>query len=73
VSHCSVDPDDDYEFVGLYPEGMPKWDMNMCKASVEETAEKARGAKQVPIPEHDPVYGLNGYLPQAWTSAAMRE
>ncbi len=50
--------------------GLPKWDMNMCKASPQETAEKAANCEQVPIPDYDPIYGFNGHLPKAWRAAA---
>ncbi|KAI9704056.1 MAG: hypothetical protein M1820_005678 [Bogoriella megaspora] len=64
VSHYWLESSDEppYEYVGLYPEGSPHWDMNLCKASEEETAEKAAVASSVPIPTHDPVYGKEGPL-----------
>ncbi|OCK77354.1 hypothetical protein K432DRAFT_428070 [Lepidopterella palustris CBS 459.81] len=70
VSHCSVDSEGEYEYLGLYPEGSPKWDNNFCKADAGETAEKARNACSVPIPQYDPVYGKDGPLVGIWKKAA---
>lgn len=70
VSHCSVDSEGDYEYVGLYPKGSPHWDSNFCKADATETAEKARNARNVPIPEYDPIYGQDGPLVEIWKNAA---
>jgi hypothetical protein len=47
-------------------QGSPHWDNNWCKASPEETQEKAEQAKEVPVPEHDPIFGLGGHLPKLW-------
>jgi hypothetical protein len=54
-------------FKGLLQQGSPHWDNNWCKASPEETWEKAVQAKAVPIPEHDPISGIGGHLPKLWT------
>ncbi|KAF1810716.1 hypothetical protein P152DRAFT_400874 [Eremomyces bilateralis CBS 781.70] len=69
LSHCSLDPADGYEYVGFYPEGSLKWDNNWCKADVTETAEKAKVAKSVAIPEFDPIYGREGPLVEIWRKA----
>jgi uncharacterized protein YjlB len=50
-------------------QGSPRWDNNWCKASPEETQQKAERARQVPVPQHDPIVGLNGHLPQLWVAA----
>ncbi|KAF2864865.1 hypothetical protein BDV95DRAFT_588208 [Massariosphaeria phaeospora] len=69
VSHCSVSSEDEYEYVGLYPKGSPHWDNNFCKADAQETAEKAKVASSVPIPDYDPVYGKGGPLVDIWRRA----
>jgi uncharacterized protein YjlB len=53
----------------LLVQGSPHWDNNWCKASPEETQEKANQARQVPIPQHDPIFGLNGHLPKLWNGS----
>ncbi|KAJ9643128.1 hypothetical protein H2201_009002 [Coniosporium apollinis] len=69
VSHCSIDSEGDYEYIGFYPEGSPKWDMNYCKETPEQTRRKAVDCYNVPIPDTDPVYGASGPLPIIWQDA----
>ncbi|KAK4989423.1 hypothetical protein LTR66_007073 [Elasticomyces elasticus] len=70
VAHCSLHSSDDYTYMGLYPEGSPHWDNNFCQADAGETAEKARNARGVPVPDHDPIFGLDGPLVEIWRKAA---
>lgn len=51
-------------------QGAPKWNNNYCQAGEEETRAKAEEAKGIPIPDWDPVYGVDGPLPQLWREAA---
>ncbi|TVY35040.1 Uncharacterized protein LOCC1_G006892 [Lachnellula occidentalis] len=69
VAHCCLESSDDYEYVGLYPAGSPHWDNNFCKAGEEETRQKARNARAVPVPHHDPVFGVGGPLVGIWKEA----
>lgn len=50
-------------------QGSPHWDNNFCKGNAEQTREKAVNARAVPIPEMDPVFGLNGPLIGIWKRA----
>ncbi|KAF2169951.1 hypothetical protein M409DRAFT_64362 [Zasmidium cellare ATCC 36951] len=68
VTHKNLESSDDYEYVGLYPKDAPHWDNNLCKADTDETRLKAEAAKEVAIPDHDPIYGLDGPLPRIWKS-----
>lgn len=43
--------------------------MNFCKAGEEETNEKAANARKVPIPDYDPIFGLDGPLVSMWKKA----
>ncbi|KXL42749.1 hypothetical protein M433DRAFT_156553 [Acidomyces richmondensis BFW] len=72
VAHRNVKSSPDYEYVGLYPKGAPHWDNNFCRADAGETAVKAEAARRVPIPDYDPVYGLDGPLPRLWKEAAVK-
>ena len=54
----------------LVLQGSPRWDNNFCKADATETAEKARSARNVPIPEYDPIHGKDGPLVEIWKNAA---
>lgn len=51
-------------------QGSPHWDNNFCKADAQETAEKAKVASNIPIPDCDPIYGRNGPLVDIWKKAA---
>ncbi|KAH7357216.1 hypothetical protein BKA65DRAFT_222908 [Rhexocercosporidium sp. MPI-PUGE-AT-0058] len=70
VAHCSLESSDDYEYVGLYPEGSPHWDNNFCKADEKETQQKASNARAVPLPESDPIFGIGGPLVDIWRQAS---
>ncbi|KAI9759322.1 MAG: hypothetical protein M4579_002451, partial [Chaenotheca gracillima] len=49
--------------------GSPHYDNNFCKANSAETESKAQTCRQVPIPESDPLYGVEGALPVIWRDA----
>ncbi|CZT04318.1 uncharacterized protein RAG0_10818 [Rhynchosporium agropyri] len=69
VAHCSIESSQDYEYVGLYPEGSPRWDNNFCKADEDETSQKVANARAVPIPDSDPIFGIGGPLIDIWRKA----
>lgn len=43
----------------------PKWRNNWCKGT-EDMSQLIEEIKQVKVPDHDPVYGLNGPLVRLW-------
>lgn len=45
------------------PSGL-RWDIHWAKDSPEKTRELARAAANVPVPDTDPLYGLDGPLPK---------
>lgn len=47
--------------------GSPPYDNNFCKADAQETELKGRTAHAVPVPEYDPIFGINGPLTTLWT------
>ncbi|KAK0642690.1 Uncharacterized protein DIS24_g8787 [Lasiodiplodia hormozganensis] len=73
VSHCSIESEGEYEYIGLYPEGDlvdgSRWDINWAKDTPEKTSELAKKCASVPIPEKDPLYGLGGPLTKLWRDA----
>ncbi|OJD40316.1 cupin domain protein [Diplodia corticola] len=73
ISHCSVESEGDYEYIGLYPGEKDhkgaRFDLHWCKDTPEKTKELAEKAGNVPIPECDPLYGPDGPLPRIWKEA----
>ncbi|KAL2863192.1 cupin domain-containing protein [Aspergillus lucknowensis] len=68
VSHCSKDFEGDYRYMGVYPEGAPKWKNEYCKdESRYQSIKEEAGA--VPVPEWDPVGGYHGPLWTLWNRA----
>ena len=67
VAHCSINESakGEYRYCGVYPREAPRWDNNYCKAP-EEAESKAAVARNVAMPEQDPVYGVDGPLMQIW-------
>ncbi|KAJ5601252.1 hypothetical protein N7510_010786 [Penicillium lagena] len=59
ICHASLESEGDYEFIGLYPNGLleatgQRFDMNYAMKSPEETAELAKKCDFVSIPPLDP-------------------
>lgn len=49
--------------------GSPHWDNNFCRAGPEETKQKEKNARAVPLPECDPIFGPSGPLVTIWREA----
>lgn len=43
-------------------QGSPKWNNNYCQADPEETKAKADEARQVAIPNYDPIVSISNQL-----------
>ncbi|OJI99325.1 hypothetical protein ASPVEDRAFT_80937 [Aspergillus versicolor CBS 583.65] len=71
VSHCSVDSEG-YRYMGVYPEGAPKWKNEYCKDS-SRWESICREAQQVPVPEWDPIRGHLGPLSRLWSGDSKLE
>ncbi|KAJ5211917.1 uncharacterized protein N7498_003563 [Penicillium cinerascens] len=71
VSHRSLSAYGDYRYIGVYPEAAPKWRNNYCRGNedMETLREEIAG---VDIPQHDPVYGLDGPLVDIWNEASRQ-
>lgn len=63
VAHKNLSSSDDFGVVGAYPEGRP-WDM--CYGRPDERPRADDNIAKVPVPELDPVYGVEGPLRQEW-------
>lgn len=65
VSHCKVDETMGFACMGAYPDGQ-KYDMNFGKP--QDRSAIADNIHRVPLPEGDPVYGIDGPLVKNWFS-----
>lgn len=65
VAHKNLDSDDDFLCVGAYPEGQ-QYDMNYGKEG--ERPQTDNNIKALPLPEADPIYGMNGPLIKNWAA-----
>jgi len=69
VAHKNLGSDDQFKCVGAYPEGQ-EYDMNYGKESERPKADENIG--KLPLPETDPVYGVNGPLVKNWEAEAAK-
>ncbi|KAH7086448.1 hypothetical protein FB567DRAFT_71322 [Paraphoma chrysanthemicola] len=71
VSHRSLSSEDDFRYIGVYPEAAPRWRNNYCggKENMNALLEEIN---KVPIPDSDPVLGANGPLCQIWKTARAK-
>ena len=63
VAHKNIHSSNDFYVVGGYPVGQD-WDMNYGKPSERPAAD--RNIARVPLPDMDPIYGLNGPILELW-------
>ncbi|KAH8897441.1 hypothetical protein GQ53DRAFT_791908 [Thozetella sp. PMI_491] len=71
-SPAEADPLTKYRYIGVYPEGAPKWRNEFGKEEVSSRNELAREIAGVPIPPNDPVTGPGGPLVHLWTEIRSR-
>ncbi|WQF88074.1 Putative uncharacterized protein YjlB [Colletotrichum destructivum] len=82
VAHASVtqerkleeggDGGERYRYIGVYPEGAPKWRNEYGKKPLVDNRELAEEVSYVPVPDKDPISGLGGPLVQIWTGIGLR-
>ena len=65
VAHKFVEGDDDFRVVGAYPEGQP---YDLMYGNEGERPKADDNIRSVPLPETDPVYGMDGPLIKNWNS-----
>jgi uncharacterized protein YjlB len=63
LSHKKIESTQDFAVVGAYPNGQ-QWDMNYGKENERATTDK--NISKVPLPSHDPVFGVDGPLMKLW-------
>lgn len=65
VAHKNLGGEENFKCIGAYPEGK-NYDMNYGKP--EERPKADENIKNVPLPESDPVFGINGPVIKEWVS-----
>jgi uncharacterized protein YjlB len=65
AAHKSLDTSKDFSVVGAYAEGRA---YDMRRGHADEPAGVEARIAEVPLPEHDPVYGVTGPLVEHWKS-----
>ncbi|WYZ42404.1 hypothetical protein EsH8_VI_000103 [Colletotrichum jinshuiense] len=63
TAHSCLESSPDYRYIGVYPEGCPRWRNEMGKKPAEMFGSVI---KAVDMPKEDPVYGKNGPLVRLW-------
>jgi uncharacterized protein YjlB len=63
TGHCRIKASDDLLVVGAYPEGS---DYDEPKPEDVDPKQARADIAKVAVPLRDPVYGLEGPLPQIW-------
>ncbi|WYZ35452.1 hypothetical protein EsH8_X_000099 [Colletotrichum jinshuiense] len=60
-----------YRYIGVYPEGAPKWRNEYGKTPLGDSRELAHEVAAVPVPDQDPVSGRGGPLVQIWAGIGV--
>lgn len=63
VAHKNLGASRDFRCIGAYPPGQ-EWDMNYGKPNERPKADE--NIAKVPLPETDPVFGIDGHLVKSW-------
>jgi uncharacterized protein YjlB len=63
VGHQNIGASADFSVVGAYPEGR---DWDLLRGRPGERPEADRKIAALPIPDYDPIYGVDGPLRQIW-------
>jgi uncharacterized protein YjlB len=69
VAHQNIGASNDFGVVGAYPEGR-KWDL--ARGLSGERPKADHNIAALPMPENDPIYGLEGPLPKIWQFSYVR-
>ena len=63
VAHQNLAASDDLGVVGAYPEGR---DWDLLRGLPGERPKAVRNIAALPLPDHDPIYGVKGPLWKIW-------
>lgn len=65
TAHCNLESSKGFRYIGVYPEGAPKWRNEYGKEEAEIDALRDEAAS-VSVPDQDPVNGIGGPLIRLW-------
>jgi uncharacterized protein YjlB len=65
VAHQNIGASPEFSVVGAYPDGR-QWDL--LRGLPGERPKSDRTIAALPIPDYDPIYGVDGPLRQIWKS-----
>lgn len=65
TAHCNLESSKGFRYIGVYPEGAPKWRNEYGKEEAEIDALRDEAAS-VSVPDQDPVNGADGPLVRLW-------
>jgi len=69
VAHQNIGASPDFNVVGAYPDGR-QWDL--LRGLPGERPKSDRTIAALPIPDYDPIYGVDGPLRQIWKASDAR-
>ena len=69
VAHKNENSDDDFKCVGAYPDGQ---DYDILKGKKGERPKADENIAKVPLPETDPVFGVEGPLVKNWKTGSNK-
>lgn len=65
TAHCNLESSVGFRYIGVYPDGAPKWRNEYGKEETEIGALRDEAAS-VSVPSQDPVNGVDGPLLRLW-------
>ncbi|KAH6696842.1 hypothetical protein F5X68DRAFT_219310 [Plectosphaerella plurivora] len=68
TAHSSLESSPDYRYIGVYPEGCPKWRNETGKSHSSKFVTEVR---DVAMPTEDPIYGAQGPLLRLWSPRVL--
>ncbi|KAH7394306.1 hypothetical protein BKA66DRAFT_297052 [Pyrenochaeta sp. MPI-SDFR-AT-0127] len=70
TAHCNIRSTKNYKYIGVYPEGAPRWRNELGKQKVDHEA-FGKEIRAVAMPAQDPVNGANGPLLRLWETSQI--
>ncbi|KAH8702350.1 hypothetical protein BGW36DRAFT_372663 [Talaromyces proteolyticus] len=65
TAHSMADSTEDYRYIGVYPEGCPRWRNELGEKPIS-LADLRKEIQSVGFPKQDPVFGTHGPMMRLW-------